>query len=256
MIDPREPIVEVTALAFQYPDGTQALKDVTFRLVPGEAVALIGANGAGKSTLLLHLNGSAAPSHGTVAIGGNPVEPGTLEAVRRMVGMVFQDPDDQLFMPTVQEDVAFGPQNLGLGPQEVARRVAEALATVDLTALAGKPPYHLSAGEKRRAAIAAVLAMAPEILVMDEPTTGLDSRSRRQLMELLKGFGHTMLIATHDLDLVLEVCERTIVLHQGAVQADGPTRAIFSDAGLLATCHLEQPLSMQACRECRLLPPV
>jgi cobalt/nickel transport system ATP-binding protein len=168
--------------------------------------------------------------------------------------MVFQDPDDQLFMPTVQEDVAFGPQNLGLAPEEVTRRVAEALATVDLTALAGRPPYHLSAGEKRRAAIAAVLAMAPEILVMDEPTTGLDSRSRRQLMELLKGFGHTMLIATHDLDLVLEVCERTIVLHQGAVMADGPTRAIFADAGLLATCHLEQPLSMQACRECRLLP--
>jgi cobalt/nickel transport system ATP-binding protein len=256
MTDPREPIVEVIALAFHYPDGTQALKDVSFRLAPGEAVALIGANGAGKSTLLLHLNGSAAPSQGTVAIGGSPVGPDTLEAVRRTVGMVFQDPDDQLFMPTVQEDVAFGPQNLGLGPEEVARRVAEALATVDLTALAGKPPYHLSAGEKRRAAIAAVLAMAPEILVMDEPTTGLDSRSRRQLMELLKGFGHTMLIATHDLDLVLEVCERTIVLHQGAVQADGPTRAIFSDPGLLATCHLEQPLSMQACRECRLLPPV
>ena len=242
--------VAVTDLGFRYPDGTQALRGVTFSVPQGACVALIGANGAGKSTLLLHLNGSASPDQGSVRIGPHLVEPATLEAVRRRVGMVFQDPDDQLFMPSIQEDVAFGPRNLGLPEAEVARRVASALATVDLAHLAAKPPYRLSAGEKRRAAIATVLAMTPEVLVMDEPTTGLDPRARRQLIDLLKGFGHTRIIATHDLDLVLELCERTIILHEGAIRADGPTRALFEDPGLLAACHLERPLSLLPCRSC------
>ena len=246
--------VAVEGLGFTYPDGTRALRDVTFTIAPGACVALIGANGAGKSTLLLHLNGSASPDHGTVHIGALGVGPATLEAVRRSVGMVFQDPDDQLFMPSVQEDVAFGPRNLGLPEPEVSRRVVEALATVDLAHLAAKPPYRLSAGEKRRAAIATVLAMAPEVLVMDEPTTGLDPRARRHLIDLLKGFGHTRIIATHDLDLVLELCDRTIILHEGAVKADGPTRALFEDPGLLAACHLERPGSYQPCRSCGAIP--
>ena len=246
--------VAVAGLGFTYPDGTQALRDVTFSVPSGACVALIGANGAGKSTLLLHLNGSASPDRGTVTIGALAVGPDTLEAVRRTVGMVFQDPDDQLFMPTVQEDVAFGPHNLGLPEAEVARRVGQALATVDLTHLATKPPYRLSAGEKRRAAIATVLAMDPEVLVMDEPTTGLDPRARRQLLDLLKRFDHTRIIATHDLDLVLELCGRTIILHEGAIRADGPTRELFEDPDLLAACHLERPLSLQACRSCGAMP--
>ena len=242
--------VEAIGLGFHYPDGTEALRQVTFRIASGESVAIVGANGAGKSTLLLHLNGSVAPTLGSVLIAGNATTRRNLPQVRRAVGMVFQDPDDQLFMPTVQEDVAFGPLNLGLGEAEVARRVAAALATVELGRLAGKPPYRLSGGEKRRVAIATVLAMEPEILVMDEPSAGLDPRSRRQLAQLLKAFSHTKIIASHDLDLVLELCERTIVLHQGAVMADGPTREIFADSALLATCHLERPLSMQGCPLC------
>jgi len=246
----------VKGLGFTYPDGTRALHDVSFRIEPGACVALIGANGAGKSTLLLHLNGAVQPGAGTVTIGGLEVGPGTLDAVRRTVGMVFQDPDDQLFMPTVQEDVAFGPRNLGLSEAVVAQRVARALATVDLAHLANKPPYRLSAGEKRRAAIATVLAMDPGLLVMDEPTTGLDPRARRQLLELLKGFGHTRIIATHDLDLVLELCERTIILHEGEVKADGPTLRVFEDPGLLAACHLERPLSLRPCPSCGANPMI
>lgn len=251
-MSPADGSVAVAGLSFSYPDGTLALRDVSFRIEPGACVALIGANGAGKSTLLLHLNGSALPGPGlgTVTIGAREVGPGSLDAVRRTVGMVFQDPDDQLFMPTVREDVAFGPGNLGLDPAEVARRVDRALATVDLAQVAHKPPYHLSAGQKRRAAIATVLAMEPGILVMDEPTTGLDPRARRQLIELLKGFGHTRIIATHDLELVLELCERTIILHEGSVQADGPTRRLFEDPGLLAACHLERPPSLRPCPSC------
>jgi len=243
-------IVEARSLSHAYSDGTRALHDVSFRIHHGESVALVGANGAGKSTLLLHLNGSLSPSGGEVRIGETPLVKETLRDIRRTVGMVFQDPDDQLFCPTVGDDVAFGPLNLGLGPEEVARRVAEALATVDMAQAAGKPPYRLSGGEKRRVAIATVLAMAPEILVMDEPTAGLDPRTRRQLAQLLKAFGHTKIIATHDLDLVLDLCGRTIVLHEGAVMADGPTREIFANATLLATCHLEKPLSLQACPVC------
>ena len=242
--------VEVSGLGFTYPDGTRALQDVSFSIEPGACVALIGANGAGKSTLLLHLNGSAQPAQGSVRIGALTVGPANLDAVRRTVGMVFQDPDDQLFMPTVGEDVAFGPRNLGLPPEDVARRVAEALATVDLAPLAHKAPYHLSAGQKRRAAIATVLAMEPGLLVMDEPTTGLDPRARRQLLSLLKGFGHTRIIATHDLELVLELCERTIILHEGSVKADGPTRRLFEDPDLLTACHLERPLSLRPCPSC------
>jgi cobalt/nickel transport system ATP-binding protein len=237
-------IVEVKDLRYVYPDGTEALSGVSFRIHHGESVALVGANGAGKSTLLLHLNGCLTPASGEVRIGDFPLTRGTLEDVRRTVGMVFQDPDDQLFMPTVHDDVAFGPLNLGLPPAEVEARVAAALATVDCAKLAKRPPYRLSGGEKRAVAIATVLAMSPSILVLDEPTSNLDPRARRQLIALLKTFTHTKIIASHDLDMVLDLCERTIVLHQGRVLADGPTLDIFSDDALLDAGHLERPLSM------------
>ncbi|BDU73118.1 energy-coupling factor ABC transporter ATP-binding protein [Mesoterricola silvestris] len=244
------PIIEAVDLHFSYPDGTRALRGVSFTVQPGEALALVGANGAGKSTLLQHLVGAAFPSRGALHVGGLPVDSGHLPALRKRVGMVFPDPDDQLFMPTVAQDVAFGPRNLGLAPGDVEARVRAALETVDALALAGKPPYRLSSGEKRRVAIATALALEPEILVMDEPTSGLDPRSRRHLAELLKAFGHTMVIATHDLDLVLDLCPRTLVIHEGVLAADGPTRDIFRNEGLLATCHLEKPLSMQGCPFC------
>jgi len=245
-----QPIIAAEDLAYRYPDGTEALRGLTFTIQPGEAVALVGANGAGKSTLLHHLNGTVFPSRGRLTVGGLPVETANLKTIRRLVGMVFQDPDDQLFMPTVAEDVAFGPQNLGLDEPVVRARVAGALGTVDALSLAGKPPYRLSAGEKRRAAIATVLAMEPDVLVMDEPTSGLDPRGRRHLAQLLAAFGHTRILATHDLDLVLDVCPRTLVIHEGMLMADGPTLEIFKDEALLATCRLEKPLSMQGCPVC------
>ncbi|MBI1921720.1 MAG: ABC transporter ATP-binding protein [Geobacter sp.] len=243
-------IVEVKGLSHVYPDGTHALRDVSFRITHGESVALIGANGAGKSTLLLHLNGYLVPTQGEVRVGDLPVTRTTLNEIRRSVGMVFQNPDDQLFMPTVFDDVAFGPLNLGLPPEEAERRVAQALEQVDALPLRGKPPYRLSAGEKKRVAIAAVLAMSPDILVMDEPTDGLDPFARRTLIGLLKEFRHTRIITSHDLDMVLELCQRAIVLHEGRVMADGPVLDIFRDEALLAACRLEPPLSMQGCPVC------
>lgn len=243
-------IVQVTDIRHTYHDGTQALKGVSFRITHGESVAIVGANGAGKSTLLLHLNGYLAPSAGSVRIGDIPLTRETLPEIRRTVGMVFQDPDDQLFMPTVSEDVAFGPFNLGLPHDEVDARVTRALQTVGVEHLKNKPPYRLSGGEKRRVAIASVLSMSPDILVMDEPTTGLDPFARRSLIGLMKEFRHTKIITSHDLDMVLDLCERTIVLHDGMVRADGPTMEIFGNDELLAECRLEKPLSMQGCPVC------
>ena len=243
-------IVNVENLKYSYPDGTPALNGLSFTIHHGESVAVVGANGAGKSTLLQHLNGYLTPGEGKVRIGDFPLTKETLREIRRTVGMVFQDPDDQLFMPTVFDDVAFGPLNLGLPVEEVRRLVKEALEDVDALHLKDRPPHHLSGGEKRAVAIATVLAMKPDILVMDEPNTGLDPRARRLLIEQLKKFQHTKIIATHDLDLVLDVCERTIVIHDGLVTADGRTLNIFADRGLLERSHLEPPLLMQGCPIC------
>lgn len=243
-------IVEVKNLRHAYSDGTVALKDVSFIITHGESVGIIGANGAGKSTLLQHLNGCLEATGGSIHIGHTPLTKGTLPDIRRTVGMVFQDPDDQLFMPTVFDDVAFGPLNLGYSPADVEQRVQEVLALVGATHLRDKPPYHLSGGEKRRVAIASVLAMSPDILIMDEPTNGLDPLARRQLMSLLRDFEHTRIFTSHDLDMVLSLCERVIVLHQGEIKADGPAEEIFNNDKLLAECHLEKPLSMQGCPVC------
>jgi len=243
-------IVEVQDLKFSYPDHTPALNGVTFRIEHGESVAVVGANGAGKSTLLLHLNGYLSPVEGKVRIGDYPLTPKTLQEVRRTVGMVFQDPDDQLFMSTVSDDVAFGPLNLGFPAEDVRERVQSALQTVGVLHLKDRPSYRLSAGQKRRVAIASVLSMSPDILVMDEPTSGLDPQARRKLISILKTFKHSKIIATHDLDMVTELCERTIVMHDGAIMADGPTREIFRDDELLSKSHLEKPLTMQNCPVC------
>jgi cobalt/nickel transport system ATP-binding protein len=243
-------LVEACGLTHIYEDDTVALRDVSFRITHGESVAIIGANGAGKSTLLMHLNGHLTPTRGEVRIGETPLTRETLPAIRRTVGLVFQDPDDQLFMPTVYDDVAFGPRNQGLPEQEVDRRVREALECVGVWNVRAKPPYRLSGGEKKRVAIAGVLAMAPDILVMDEPTSGLDPRARRQLIGLLGEFKHTRIFTSHDLDMVLELCPRTIVLFEGAVTADGPTGEIFADDALLSRCQLERPLALQASAAC------
>ncbi len=237
--------LDVADLCFEYPDGTVALKGVSFRLEHGEAVGLVGANGAGKSTMLLALAGLVLPTGGAVNVGGTILSKGTLGEIRRRMGFVFQDPEDQLFMPTVFDDVAFGPLNQGLSVGEVPARVSEALESVGAGHLSDRPTYRLSGGEKRAVAIATTLSMLPDILVMDEPSTGLDPRGRRLLIGLLKKFSHTRLVATHDLDLVLEVCPRTIVLHDGKIAADGPTLEMFRDRSLLERCHLEPPLCMQ-----------
>lgn len=243
-------IVEARDLHYAYPDGTKALKGISFRITHGESVALVGENGAGKSTVLLHMNGCLSASRGEMRIGDYPVSSRSLDTVRRTVGMIFQNPDDQLFMPTVYDDVAFGPMNLGLEKEEVEQRVSRALETVGAVHLKKRTTYRLSQGEKRSVAIATVLAMSPDILVMDEPTASLDPTSRVRLIELLKTFRHTKIIATHDLDMAMDLCERAIVLHEGQITADGPTLQIFQDENLLHRSRLEKPLRMQNCPIC------
>jgi cobalt/nickel transport system ATP-binding protein len=242
--------ISVRDLGFSYPDGTPALDGVCFEVGHGESIAIVGANGAGKSTLLMHLNGVLSPARGSVAIGEVPVTRDTLPDIRKAVGMVFQDPDDQLFMPTVHDDVAFGPVNLGLPAEAIETRVTDALARVGSEHLRDRPPYRLSGGEKRAVAVATVLAMCPNVLVLDEPSSSLDPCARRGLIRLLGGFEHTKIIATHDLDLALDLCERTIVLRGGSVAADGPTREIFDDDDLLRACQLERPFALQGCPVC------
>jgi cobalt transport protein ATP-binding subunit len=235
------PSLLVDDLAFAYPDGHQALFGVDLRLEDGERVALLGPNGAGKTTLVLHLNGILRAGRGRVTVAGLPVEDRNLQEVRRRVGIVFQDPDDQLFMPTVGEDVAFGPRNLGLPEDEVARRVAEALDAVDMADAADRPPHHLSFGQRRRVAVATVLSMRPEILVLDEPSSNLDPAGRRELAEVLEALPITLLMVTHDLPYALQLCPRSVVLDGGVVVADGPTRQLLDDPDLLAAHRLELP---------------
>jgi len=235
------PSIEVRDLHFAYPDGTQALRGVTFGVAQGESVAIVGGNGAGKSTLLQHLNGYLMATRGEVRIGGQPIARETLAQVRRAVGLVFQDPDDQLFMATVFDDVAFGPLNFGLPPQTVEEVALAALERVGMLHLRERPPHKLSAGEKRAVAIATVLAMSPEVLVMDEPSSNLDPRGRRRLIELLRSFNHTKLIVSHDLELVVELCPRAIMLDGGVIVADGPTVELFSNEALMLAHGLERP---------------
>lgn len=212
---------------YRYPDGCEALRGVSFEIGHGEKVALAGPNGAGKSTLLLHTNGLLLPDSGQVVVGDIRITRRTMRLVRQNVGMVFQDADDQLFMPTVGEDVAFGPANMGLTAAEIDRRVDEALRAVGAEKLRDRSPATLSGGEKRCAAIATVLSMQPSVLVLDEPTAGLDPQARRRLVEVLRGFRHTMLLATHDMQLAAALCPRMIVLQAGRIAADGATRQLL-----------------------------
>jgi cobalt/nickel transport system ATP-binding protein len=230
--------VDVSHLSFSYPDGLPALQDVSLRIAPGEKVALVGPNGAGKSTLLLHLNG-ILKGQGEIMVCGMALSEATLGRIRAAVGLVFQDPDDQLFSPTVLEDVAYGPLYLGLPEDEVRRRVSAALQAVGMAGKEGRVSHHLSNGEKKRVAIATVLAMEPEILVLDEPTAGLDPRARRGLIRLLAELPQTMLVSTHDLRMVAELFPRTAVLDQGRMVADGSTEQLLSDAAFLAAHGLE-----------------
>ncbi|MBW4697062.1 MAG: energy-coupling factor ABC transporter ATP-binding protein [Aphanocapsa lilacina HA4352-LM1] len=240
-----EPLV-VEELHYSYPDGTAALRGITLALGAGENVALVGPNGSGKSTLLLHLNGLLLPGRGRIEVGGKPLSASTLEFARRFVGLVFQNPEDQLFMPTVAEDVAFGPQNLSLKGEKLRECVRSALEQVGLepARFLQRQSFNLSIGEKKRVALAGVLAMEPEVLVLDEPSAGLDPRSRRRLMRLLAELPQTKLVATHDLDMALETCTRTIVIDRGQVVADGPSGHILADRVLLETHGLELPLSL------------
>lgn len=238
------PAIEITNLRYRYHDGTEALRGVNFTVAPGECVGLLGPNGSGKSTLLLHLNGILPEKpavDGAVRILGEPVSADRLPAIRRQVGLVFQDPDDQLFCPTVTEDVAFGPQQLGLSEREIHERVQRALQQVGLSDFGQRATHHLSHGEKRRVCLAGVLACEPAILVLDEPTSDLDPRGRREFKALLNRIPATKLIATHDLELVVEMCSRVIVLDRGSVVADGPTVKLLNDEPLMLAHGLERP---------------
>lgn len=228
-------------VSYTYPNGFKALSHITFTLIHGEKVALLGANGAGKSTLMLHTNGLLMPTSGTVSVGDIPLTRKTADTIRQTVGIVFQDPDNQLFMPTVGEDVAFGPENMQLPREEIERRVVQALEQVDALPLRHKSPFELSGGQKKRVAIATVLSMEPSILVLDEPSSALDPRARQQIIRLIRKFEHTVLIATHDMRLAAELCPRSIVLHRGTIVADGSTREILQDKSLLEKYALEAP---------------
>ena len=240
--------IEVSNLSFRYADGTEALREVSFAVAPGECVGLLGPNGSGKSTLLLHLNGILPEKPGAesaVRIDGLPVTAGNVDAVRRRVGLLFQDPDDQLFCATVAEDVAFGPEQLGLAKDIVAARVRAALERVGLSGYERRMPHHLSQGEKRRACLAGVLAYEPSVLVLDEPTSGLDPRGQREFKRLLRELPATRLIATHDLEMVVELCPRSIVLDRGRIVADGPTVELLDNEELMLAHGLERPHILQ-----------
>ena len=240
--------IAVQGLRYRYHDGTEALRGVDFEIAPGECVGLLGPNGSGKSTLLLHLNGilpEKIEGNGAIRICGQAITTANLESVRRQVGLLFQDPDDQLFCPTVEEDVAFGPQQLGLSGNELLARVERSLGMVGLSGYGHRATHHLSQGEKRRVCLAGVLACEPTVLVLDEPTSGLDPRGRREFKTLLQGIAATRLIATHDLEWVVQLCSRVIVLDGGLVVADGATTEILNNEALMVAHGLERPHSLR-----------
>ena len=237
--------VEIDGLRFTYPDGREALNGVSLSIGAGERVAVLGPNGAGKTTLALHLNGILSPAEGSVTIGETRVEEPNLLEVRRRVGLVFQDSNDQLFMPSVREDVAFGPANLGHIGDELKTRVEAALEAVQGTELASRPSHHLSGGEKRRAALATVLAMEPDVLVFDEPSSGLDPMGRRELVSKLKALAMTQIIITHDLSLALELCERSVIMAEGRIAVDAATKELLRNPDLLTSKRLELPFGFE-----------
>ena len=245
MSDAAPQVLALHDVHFGYPDGTPALTGVTLSVATGERVALVGPNGAGKTTLALHTNGLLRAAQGTVIVAGLTLDASTVREIRRRVGFVFQNAEDQLFMATVRDDVAFGPANHGLTGEDLNRRVEAALTALEIDHLAARAPHHLSGGERRRAALATVLALRPDVLVLDEPTAGLDPAGRRDLITTLGGLDVAQLIVTHDLPLVLELCPRTVLMDRGRIVADGPTVDLLSDAQLLAAHRLELPYGLQ-----------
>ncbi len=235
------PALRVSGLRFSYPDGTKVLDGVDFSMAPGERVALLGPNGAGKTTLLLHLIGILGGGEGSISVAGTRLGDDSLHEIRRRVGLVFQDPDDQLFMPTVYEDVAFGPANFGVARGEMDERVAAALRAVGMEGSEHRAPHHLSGGERRRVAVATVLACRPEILVLDEPSSNLDPAGRRELAEVLERLETTILLVTHDLPYALQVCRRAVVMNAGTIVADGPIETVLGDPEVMAANRLELP---------------
>jgi cobalt transport protein ATP-binding subunit len=236
--------IEIEHLHFTYPDGTEALRGIDLIVEPGEKVALVGPNGAGKSTLLLHLNGILGGGHGHVSISGTRVEPATVGRIRAAVGLVFQDPDDQLFSPTVRDDVAFGPLHMGLPEHELHHRIEQALAAVGMSGFEQRVPHHLSLGQRKRIATATVLSMDPSVLVFDEPTAGLDPRGRRESMAVMASRTETLLVSTHDLAMVAETLPRLVVLDDGTVVADGPSADLLRDEEMLEAHGLESPFRL------------
>jgi cobalt transport protein ATP-binding subunit len=243
-VEQARPAIRLEGISYRYPDGTPALAGVDLSIDEGESVALLGPNGAGKSTLLLHLNGILRPTSGRVTVGGVEIDDSTVREVRGRVGMVFQDPDDQLFMTTLGDDVAFGPLNMGLSREEADRRVHEALHAVGLADETSRPAQHLSFGQRKRAAIATVLAMGPSVLVLDEPTSNLDPRARREMIALLSSLTATKIVATHDMDLALRLCGRAVIVDGGTIVADGPAAELMANVALLETHGLERPASL------------
>jgi cobalt/nickel transport system ATP-binding protein len=235
------PVLDLRSVAFAYPDGHQALFGVDLQVQRGERVAVLGPNGAGKTTLVLHLNGILQPGAGTVSVSGLPVVKDNLAEIRRRVGIVFQDPDDQLFMGSVRDDVAFGPRNLGVRGAELDRQVMTALDMVGMADFVDRPPHHLSFGQRRRVAVATVLVMEPEIIVLDEPSSNLDPASRRELADILTGLDVTLMMVTHDLPYALQLCPRAIVLSDGIVAAEGSTFDVLTDDALMKSHRLELP---------------
>jgi cobalt/nickel transport system ATP-binding protein len=236
--------LEIKELSFSYPDGRQALDNVNLEINKGERVALLGPNGAGKTTLVMHLNGILMSDQGSVKVAGIKVEKDNLFEVRKRVGLVFQDPDDQLFMTTVRDDVAFGPANIGIQGEELKNVVDFALDQVKMKEFADRPPHHLSFGQRRRVAVATVLAMKPDILVLDEPSSNLDPASRRELAEILLNLDVTIFMVTHDLPYALEICPRAAILNKGKIVADGNTRDLLGNEELMDSNRLELPFGM------------
>ena len=242
--------IKLKNVSFAYDGDKNLFTDLNIEVNEGETVGLIGSNGAGKSTLLKLLVGLVQHSSGQASISGTPINQKNLNIIRSKVGYAFQDADAQLFMPTVYEDVAFGPRNSGLEGQALRNLVEASLNEVGAYHLKDRPPYKLSGGEKRAVTLATVLSMKPEIIVLDEPATGLDPKSRRNLIRVLRGIEQTKILATHDMEMALELCDKIIVMHEGRVMAQGPCKDIFSDIELLSTCHIERPYSMRVCCKC------
>ena len=240
------PIISINQLSYTYPDGTKALDGVSFAVDAGESVGIAGPNGAGKTTLINHLCGYTLPQSGSVEIAGSLLQKKTLETIRRNVGVVFQNTDDQLFMPTVIDDVAFGLRSMGLTHKEAHHRAMEQLTELGLSQLCAKPPYHLSQGQKRFVAFAGILAMKPQIIIMDEPTDDLDPRHRKTTIGLIKSLSHTTrLVVSHDLDFLWDTCDRVMLINNGRIVADGRARELLADEKLLTENGMELPLRLQ-----------